>query len=193
MQPELSRLAEMYMGDQKKRDDVIIAKADGSTYYSISSRYGISSYPTIVLFKKGQVFPERYHEARNADSFSEFIERVAGPEEKAAATPQKVSGGANREANSPVITGDNADDVIRKLDYLIEHVNGKTNTNDKTDVANTLRELSDKIDKKLKVSTEDINFSHGISFLLLGVFLGVGISFTVINYRKLGKVKRLAD
>ena len=82
MLPELNRLAEMYMGDQKKRDDIIIAKADGSTYYSISSRYGISSYPTIVLFKKGQVFPERYHEARNADSFSEFIERVAGPEEK---------------------------------------------------------------------------------------------------------------
>lgn len=171
MNAEWDKLADYYMGNDTKRSDVVIAKMDGSVERSISTRYGIASFPTIVFFKKGDLFPSaRYLDMRSFEAFKNWIEKEAGPEEKV----------EKKEENT-----------IEKRALIGE--NSGIGSQDMMELKNMINEISIKLDNKVETVSNDINFSQGLSFLLLGLLLGVGISFTVINYQKLGAKRKGLD
>lgn len=90
--------------------------------------------------------------------------------------------------------------VVQKLDFLVDIVN-RNNQNggglranpqekDLGELVTMMQEINAKFENNKASSQEDINFSHGVTFLLLGVFLGIGISFGMVNYQKLANSKR---
>jgi len=97
---------------------------------------------------------------------------------------------------------ENIDIISQKLDFLVDVVNSNTGNagaglsdQGKTlaDLKALVNDINSKIDNKIPTPKEDINFSHGISFLLLGVFLGIGVSFVMVNYQKLAHQKKSFD
>jgi len=174
MNDEWDKLAEHYMGEKAKRSDVIIAKMDGANEKAIATRYGVTSFPTILFFKKGNAFPtDRYMDMRTFGAFQGWIERQAGPEEN---------------ESSKNNTNENKEKGVRSL---VE--NSGVGSEDLKELKVMLNEINIKLDNKVETVSADINFGQGLSFLLLGVFLGVGISFTIMNYQKLGSRKKLLD
>jgi len=169
MQPAWDRLAEHYMGENPARKDVVIAKLDGGQHSAIGMRYGIQAYPAILIFTKGEVFPaDRFNMPRTYENFHGWVERFAGPE-----TASEEEKPKEKEVVKKLSSSANADEHIQEI---YERIN----------------ELHEKIDKNLAPSSADINFKQGIGFLIFGGLIGVAISFTYINYQKLGR-KRLAD
>lgn len=194
MQPAWDQLAEHYMGKTPARKDVVIAKLDGGLHPVIGQRYGVQNYPSILIFKKGEHFPaERYFKERTFDHFKAWIEGVAGPEVQEQAKEKEVV-----EAK-PVTKIENAGDVGEHINMIHAKINGLERSlgdahSEKrhNELKEILNEMHSKIDKKMGSSSADINFSQGLGFMIFGALLGVGISFTYINYEKLGR-KRLAD
>jgi len=222
MQPEWDRLAEHYMGENQNRKDVIVAKLDAGVEPALADRFGVNAFPAFLFFKKDDVFPSsRYNGERTAESFIQWTEMAAGPEEiappkedqndqdifavlddtqKLEEIPQQDPNDIQPfDSNTQEIKDEDIDIIVQKLDVLVDLVNtnglGEVHDQRGRDM-NELRTLIHGIDSKLsnKVGPsggEDINFAHGISFMLLGVFLGIGISFALINYQKLARSRKL--
>jgi thioredoxin-like negative regulator of GroEL len=174
------------------RKDVIIAQLDGNLERAVRQRYGVQNYPSILIFKKGGIFPaERYNSQRTFEAFREWIERVGGPEEKAAeAQEKKVLEVKKIEKNGDV--DDHIHQIYERIDDLGKSISTGHGGKEHNELKDILAEMNSKIDKKMSSPSADINFSQGIGFLIFGALIGVGISFTYINYQKLGR-KRLAD
>ena len=72
--PDLNRLQEEFMGKSPPRTDIVIAKIDAEEERDLSRRYGISSYPTIVLFFPNNFnFPQKYMFDRNFQVMREYL------------------------------------------------------------------------------------------------------------------------
>ena len=194
MQPAWDQLAEYYMGEKPARKDVVVAKLDGGIHTAIGQRYGVQNFPSLLIFKKGEVFPaERYFKERTFEHFKEWVERIAGPEgqeqpkEKEVAQARPV-----RKIENPGDVDEHINMIHDKIDGL-ESVLGPTHSERRhNELKEILSEMHSKIDKKMESSSADINFTQGIGFMIFVALLGVAISFTYINYEKLGK-RRLAD
>jgi len=195
MQPIWDRLAENYMGENPSRKDVIIAKLDGGLHGEISMRYGIQAYPAILIFKKGEIFPaDRFNMPRTFDNFQSWTERFAGPEtapeevkkKEVAESPErkKIEGSASVD--------EHIHEIYDRIDDLGRSLSTGRNKKEHNELKDLLNEMHQKIDTKMTSSSADINFKQGIGFLIFGGLIGVAISFTYINYQKLGR-KRLAD
>jgi thiol-disulfide isomerase/thioredoxin len=95
----------------------------------------------------------------------------------------------------------NMDVIVQKLDLLVDimhnnngrHVGSEEKERDLSEIKSLITDLDHKIGKKSPVSEEEINFSHGMIFILLGVFLGIGISFGITNYQKLAHSRKFLD
>ena len=194
MQPAWDKLAEHYMGENSARKDVIVAKLDGGVHTAIGQRYGVQNYPSLLIFKKGEVFPaERYFKERTFENFKEWVERIAGPESQEKPKEKEVA------QTKPVRKIENPGDVDEHINLIHDRIDGleralSTAHSEKrhNELKEILNELHSKIEKKMSSSSADINFTQGIGFMIFGALIGVGISFTYINYEKLGR-KRLAD
>ena len=83
--PQWDKLAEMYIGDNAKRDDVTVALIDGWTFNSISQSYGITTFPSIIIFGKGDAQTQTvYTGEKNAEKISEWVQQFANGELPAA-------------------------------------------------------------------------------------------------------------
>jgi len=87
--------------------------------------------------------------------------------------------------------------IAQKLDFLVDlvHNHGFDGNDhrgkDMSELKTLIGDIDMKISSKGAPQNEDINFTHGITFMLLGVFLGVGISFAIINYQKIAKTRKM--
>jgi len=198
MQPAWDRLAEHYMGENQNRKDVIIAKLDGGENNAICMRYGIAAYPAILIFTKGEVFPaDRFNMPRTFDHFYNWIERFAGPEtapeEAKPKEREEIAGGSERKKMaSSASVDEHIHEIYERIDDLGRSLSTGRNKREHNELTDLLNEMHEKIDKKMISSSADINFKQGIGFLIFGALIGVAVSFTYINYQKLGR-KRLAD
>lgn len=84
MAPEYEKVRELYNGPSPKRTDILITRVQGNANEQICQDFGVYSYPTILLFKKGEkkvasIFqgPQRIMEV-----MSSWIEKNAGEPEK---------------------------------------------------------------------------------------------------------------
>jgi len=207
MQNDWDKLAEHYMGEGAVRKDVIIAKLDGGVHQQLGMRFGVQNFPSILFFKKGENFPrERFFQGRSYDNFKNWIEEKAGPEEVKKPEEKKDEKKDDKAEEKEVVATDrllvqgNLTGIEEKLDYVVSVMKSiKTNTEvvknlnageDDKNLAEVLVELNKKLGEQ---QPENVNFSHGFSFLFLGIVLGIGMSFTFINYKRLGKKKTMTD
>jgi len=71
--PELDSLAGKVpaLASEKKPREIIVAKIDGPSNPKADSRFGISGYPTLYLFKDGNMY--EYTGSRNADAMFRWL------------------------------------------------------------------------------------------------------------------------
>lgn len=222
-QPEWDKLAEHYLGDNQNRKDIIVAKVDAGIEPVVADRFGVTAFPAYLLFKKNDIYPtSRYANERTAERWIGWVEGLVGPEEISVpkdelddsvptidqilqdiddldalgdAQVDKIERKENKDDNM-----DNMDIIVSKLDFLVDLVNGQDGGaafdqrgRDMKELTSLIRDIDKKVTIKSSGANDDINFGHGISFLLLGVFLGIGISFGIINYQKLARSRKLLD
>jgi protein disulfide-isomerase A6 len=90
--PDYDKFAESFVGEE----DVVIAKLDADKYGSVSSKYGVSGYPTLKFFPKGNKEGEAYTGGRTPEDFVSFINSKCG-------TLRTVGGGYTPEAGKLLI------------------------------------------------------------------------------------------
>lgn len=198
MQPQWDILAEHYMGDNTNRKDVLVAKIDGENNPTIPRRFNINSYPTILIFRKGDIYPaEKYYGSRTFDLFRDWVERIAGPEEVNQPEPEPVQQVIDDERMLIVGNKDLAD-IAHKLEFLVGAMNGEKKDagnlhfRQKESDVDTMKIILSDISSKISggsLGNDEVNFGHGICFMIIGLFIGVGVSYTAVNYKKLSKKK----
>ncbi|KAG4138399.1 hypothetical protein ERO13_D07G131800v2 [Gossypium hirsutum] len=62
----------------KLEEDVVISNLDVDKYTDVAEKYGVSGYPTLKLFPKGNKAGEDYHGERELDDFVSFINEKCG-------------------------------------------------------------------------------------------------------------------
>ena len=81
MAPEYEMLYNKYHGEERKRSDIVIARIDGKENPEISDVYNVYAFPSVYIFKKGEITPSpKYQGIRKAEIFSLWIEDKIGPE-----------------------------------------------------------------------------------------------------------------
>ncbi|CAH8564232.1 unnamed protein product [Schistosoma haematobium] len=84
--PEFASAAEIISG---KTGDVKLVKVDCTAHESICSEFGVSGYPTLKIFRNGDLDSE-YNGPRNADGIVNFMMSRAGPASKEVSTVSDV-------------------------------------------------------------------------------------------------------
>eukprot|EP00250_Pteridium_aquilinum_P013379 c21307_g1_i1 orf=250-1365(+) len=72
--PVYDQVATAFKGEK----DVIVAKVDADSHKSLGEKYGVSGYPTLKFFPKGNKEGEDYDGGRDLDDFVAFINERAG-------------------------------------------------------------------------------------------------------------------
>lgn len=72
--PVYDQVATVFKGER----DVIIAKVDADSHKSLGEKYGVSGYPTLKFFPKGNKAGDDYDGGRDLDDFVAFINEQAG-------------------------------------------------------------------------------------------------------------------
>jgi protein disulfide-isomerase-like protein len=72
--PVYEQLAKVFEGEK----DVIIAKVDATEEKDLSSRYGITGFPTLKFFPHDSSEPMDYNSGRDLESFVSFLNDNAG-------------------------------------------------------------------------------------------------------------------
>lgn len=62
----------------KLEDDVVVANLDADTYKDLAEKYGVSGFPTLKFFPKGNKDGEEYGGGRDLEDFVSFINEKCG-------------------------------------------------------------------------------------------------------------------
>ncbi|KAH8517261.1 hypothetical protein Peur_048468 [Populus x canadensis] len=62
----------------KSEEDVVVANLDADKYRDLAEKYGVSGFPTLKFFPKGNKAGEEYEGGRDLDDFVVFINEKAG-------------------------------------------------------------------------------------------------------------------
>ncbi|KAG6785050.1 hypothetical protein POTOM_010773 [Populus tomentosa] len=62
----------------KSEEDVVVANLDADKYKDLAEKYGVSGFPTLKFFPKGNKAGEEYEGGRDLDDFVAFINEKAG-------------------------------------------------------------------------------------------------------------------
>nr|GMD05790.1 probable protein disulfide-isomerase A6 [Ipomoea batatas]GMD10723.1 probable protein disulfide-isomerase A6 [Ipomoea batatas] len=77
----------------KLDEDVVIANCDADKYKDLGEKYGVSGFPTLKFFPKGNKDGEDYEGGRDLDDFVNFINEKCGTKRDAKGQlTSKVSG-----------------------------------------------------------------------------------------------------
>jgi protein disulfide-isomerase-like protein len=80
------------VGDAFARESsVVIAKVDADAHKEIGSKYGVSGFPTLKFFPKGQTEPKEYNGGREASDIVDFINKEAGTRGRVVKAPSAVT------------------------------------------------------------------------------------------------------
>lgn len=71
---ELETVAEKF----GKHSGVILARVDAADAFDVTEKFEVNSYPTLMLFQKGEKKPEKYDGELNADKIEEFLGSKVG-------------------------------------------------------------------------------------------------------------------
>jgi hypothetical protein len=135
---------------QKNRDDVIVARLEGSINEDISMIYEVSSFPKIVVFKPNSVeIRANFIGKRTAEQMEKWIEKVAPKIEKTNIQADKGEKFVKKEENS----NNESNDKNSKNDK-----NVKVNNNE--DVEFIRRELDNMKNKVLNMEEEIKNLKN---------------------------------
>jgi protein disulfide-isomerase A6 len=95
----------------KAQSDVVIAKVDADGHRDLGSRFGVSGFPTLKLFKKGADVksPSDYNGGRELDDLVKFVNEETGARGRVAKPPTKVT----------VLTPENFDQVVQDKNKLV--------------------------------------------------------------------------
>merc|ERR1711916_171295 len=90
-------------------DDVVIAKVDCDAWGDLAQRFGVTGFPTLKFFPKGETEPEDYSSGRSADDFVEWINGKTGARGRINKPPSNVV----------VATDSNFDQVALQVDKFV--------------------------------------------------------------------------
>ncbi|GMH10430.1 hypothetical protein Nepgr_012271 [Nepenthes gracilis] len=108
----------------KLEEDVIIANVDADKYKDLAEKYGVSGYPTLKFFPKGNKEGEEYEGGRDLDDFVRFLNEKCG-------TSRDAKGQLNSEAGK-----------IATLDNLIKDFVSASNDDKKAAFAQLEEEVA---------------------------------------------------
>jgi protein disulfide-isomerase A6 len=74
--PDYEKTAQSLEGE----DAVVIAKVDADAEKALGSRFGVSGYPTLKWFPRGNAEGEAYNGGRSPKDFVEFVNEKSGTE-----------------------------------------------------------------------------------------------------------------
>ncbi|XP_047326689.1 probable protein disulfide-isomerase A6 [Impatiens glandulifera] len=110
-------------------EDVVIANLDADTHKDLAGKYGVSGYPTLKFFPKGNKAGEDYNGGRDLDDFVTFINEKCG-------TSRDAKGQLTDKAGR-----------VEKLDALVkELINAGENENEKKEVYSKIEDEVEKLD-----------------------------------------------
>ncbi|XP_047326967.1 protein disulfide-isomerase like 2-1-like [Impatiens glandulifera] len=110
-------------------EDVVIANLDADTHKDLAGKYGVSGYPTLKFFPKGNKAGEDYNGGRDLDDFVTFINEKCG-------TSRDAKGQLTDKAGR-----------VEKLDALVkELINAGENENEKKEVYGKIEDEVEKLD-----------------------------------------------
>ena len=84
--PDYKKLADVFAEEK----NVVIAEVDADKYKDLARSYGVTGYPTLKLFKNGEIVD--YKEARDLESLVAFVNKHAGTARKADGSLEKSYG-----------------------------------------------------------------------------------------------------
>lgn len=146
---ELETLAEKY----STHKDVILARLDAMSAYEIAEKYDVKTYPTLMLFKKGEKMPEKYTGANKAGDIGAFLGGKVGypapVEELGEVTKRFNEDTTNREAiiKEAKETTEKLDDDKKKLGEYYVKVMEKVMEKGDNHVTNEAKRLNSIIEK----------------------------------------------
>jgi protein disulfide-isomerase A6 len=137
--PDYEKVAKAFAGDE----GVVIAAIDADANKEIGSRYGVSGFPTLKFFPKGnKESPEEYNGGRDVDSFVSFINEKSGTKRQA---DGKLKAEAGRVASLDEIAaqflgGDQAA-LLKQAEGVVSGLSGQDAQNGKiyTKVMSTIQ------------------------------------------------------
>ncbi|WOL15811.1 hypothetical protein Cni_G24592 [Canna indica] len=88
----LAPIYEKVANAYKSEDDVIIANVDADKYKDLAEKYGVSGYPTLKFFPKGNKAGEDYEGGRDLDDFVKFLNEKCGTHRDATGTLTSQAG-----------------------------------------------------------------------------------------------------
>ncbi|PIN05871.1 Thioredoxin/protein disulfide isomerase [Handroanthus impetiginosus] len=110
----------------KLEEDVVIANVDADKYKDLAEKYGVSGYPTLKFFPKGNKAGEDYDGGRDLNDFVTFINEKCG-------TSRDVKGQLTSKAG-----------IVEALDSLVKEFVSATNE-EKNAVFKRIEEEADKL------------------------------------------------
>ncbi|KAG6508671.1 hypothetical protein ZIOFF_034051 [Zingiber officinale] len=116
----LAPIYEKVANAYKLEEDVVIANLDADKYKDLAEKYGVSGYPTLKFFPKGNKAGEDYEAGRELDDFVVFINEKCG---------------TNRDANGQ-LTSQASDELLKagivaSLDALVKEFVSASNEEQK--------------------------------------------------------------
>ena len=94
------------MSFAKQTDNAIIAKVDGDAHKELSSRFGISGFPTLKWFDGKSDKPEDYTGSRDLEALQEFVASKTGVKVKKAAKAPSFVQSLTDSSFSKVVNGE---------------------------------------------------------------------------------------
>jgi protein disulfide-isomerase A6 len=125
--PEYTKLGQMVMNDPKLRSKVVVAKVDADAHRSLGQTFGVTGFPTIKFFARGQAATkdnaEDYNSARSADAFLKFLM------DKVAADTDLARVEALDPVASKFLTADDKEAVVAEGRALLAGLSGEEKEN----------------------------------------------------------------
>lgn len=101
MTPEYEKLWDMYQTKDKKRDDLVISRIEGSINNDISVKYGVSSFPMIILLHPNDLYVKSIFQGqRTANEMHKWIESNT-PRLQAEPNPKKQEPNPKKQEPNP--------------------------------------------------------------------------------------------
>ncbi|PPD83592.1 hypothetical protein GOBAR_DD19458 [Gossypium barbadense] len=113
-----------------KSEDVVIANLDADKYRDLAEKYGISGFPTLKFFPKGNKAGEDYDGGRDLDDFVSFINEKCGTSRDAKGQLTSMAGIlSSLDALVKEFVAASADEkkaVFSKIEEEVEKLKGST-------------------------------------------------------------------
>jgi len=144
--PDYEKVAAAFVNEP----NVVVANLDADDHKSLATKYGVSGFPTIKWFGKGnKESPELYEKGRDVATFVSFINEKAGTKRKVDGKLEESAGrisALDEIATKFVASGANQAALIGEAQTVVKGLKGEEEKNGKyyTKVMETIKEKGSK-------------------------------------------------